>query len=102
MGLDWDPYLTPATIFRRHALQCLDRRSFVITRNGYIGLAPDDAREGDIAALIGGSSTPICLRPEHGHFRWIGAMYLHDLMRGELVEKLTAANGGALTDFEIQ
>jgi len=102
-GVTFDPLLTPAATLRRHALDCLHRRSFVITANGYIGLAPDDAREGDIAALIAGSSTPICLRPENGHFRWVGAMYLHDVMRGGLAEHVMRRRQGAsvLTKFEI-
>jgi hypothetical protein len=96
-GRTFDPLLTPAATLRRHALESLHRRSFVVTENGYLGVAPDDAQEGDIAALIAGSSTPICLRPENGHFRWVGAMYLHDvkpIKRGRLHSFL-------LTKFKI-
>lgn len=90
-----------AASFRRHALQCLDRRSFVIMANGYIGLAPDSALEGDVVALIGGSSTPICLRRDNGRWQWIGAVYLHDVMHGELINKSIEANDGGLKKFEI-
>lgn len=82
-GHAFDPMLTPAATLRRHSLAALHRRSFVITVDGYVGLAPDEVCEGNIIALIGGSSTPVCLRPENGHFKWVGAMYLHGAMRGD-------------------
>ena len=75
----FDPQLSPAATYRRHALEALHRRSFVITENGYIGVAPDGSLEGDLAVLIEGYGVPICLRPQNDNFRWIGAMYLHDV-----------------------
>lgn len=88
-GNVFDPMHTPAATFRRHSLAALHRRSFVITVGGHIGLAPDEACEGDVVALIGGSSTPVCMRPENGHFKWSGAAYLHGLMHGDSIRSNT-------------
>jgi len=93
-GRVFDPFLTPAAILRTHVLRALHRRSFVIVDNGYIGIAPDEAQETDIAVMLAGSSTPICLRPQGSHYKWVGAMYLHGLMREDVHECFSVPEGG--------
>lgn len=99
--LEKDLYRTPPANLRRHVLQSLNRRSFVITDKGHVGVTPNEAQEGDLAVLLGGCSTPVCLRHENGHYRWIGAMYVHGVMAGEIVENLSSADRSALTEFDI-
>lgn len=66
-----------------------------------MGLAPNSALEGDVVAIIGGSSTPICLRRDNDGWMWIGAVYLHDAMVGELACQETELNCDDITLFDI-
>ncbi|KAH7080543.1 heterokaryon incompatibility protein-domain-containing protein [Paraphoma chrysanthemicola] len=100
-GLERDIYRSPPAIFRRHILESLHRRSFVVTTKGHVGLAPDEAEEGDLAVLLGGCSTPVCLRRENGWYRWVGAMYVHGAMAGELVGNSSSMDPCKLSEFEI-
>ena len=60
-------------------------RSFIKTREGYIGLAPRTAVPGDHVCFLLGCSTPILLRPApNNRFRVVGECYVHGLMNGEV------------------
>ena len=66
-------------------------RSFFITKKGYMGLAPPDARPGDAVAVLFGSKVPFVLRPrESGTFELIGETHVQGLMDGQAVEMLQA------------
>ena len=59
-------------------------RSFIKTREGYIGLAPQTAVPGDHVCILLGCSTPILLRPApNNQFQVVGECYVHGLMNGE-------------------
>lgn len=61
-------------------------RSFIITDEGYVGLAPDMSRPGDCIAVLLGCQSPIvlCPRPEHSEeYLVLGECYVHSLMTGE-------------------
>jgi hypothetical protein len=62
-----------------------DRRRFVITERGYLGLAPDQARKGDVVAVLYGGELPMILRPldQIGEFQLVGESYVHGIMGGE-------------------
>lgn len=49
---------TDAAITRPHG------RAFIITRRGYLGLAPRKTRAGDVMAVLRGGSVPFVLRPK--------------------------------------
>ncbi|KAH7095991.1 heterokaryon incompatibility protein-domain-containing protein [Paraphoma chrysanthemicola] len=100
-GLERDMYCSPPAILRRHILESLHRRSFVVTTEGHVGLAPDEAVEGDLAVILGGCSTPVCLRREGGWYRWVGAMYVYGAMAGELVGNGSSIDPCKLEEFEI-
>lgn len=67
---------------------CFDRtcqkRRFMITKNGYLGWAPDNiygsaqdqTLTGDLIAILFGCSTPIVIRPHGEHFQVIGEAYV--------------------------
>lgn len=67
-------------------------RSFIVTEDGRIGLAPGTTRVGDVVAIIGGAHTPFVLRSLTGdgegreRFALIGEAYVHGVMEGEAVE----------------
>jgi hypothetical protein len=52
---------------------------------GYIGLMPESAKEGDEIWLIPGSKVPFVLRKLHpaGAYQFFGEAYVHGIMHGE-------------------
>jgi hypothetical protein len=77
---------------------CFDRtcqkRRFMLTKNGYMGWAPDNiygkakdqTMEGDLIAILFGCSTPIVIRPYGEHFKVVGEAYVQGIMDGEAME----------------
>jgi hypothetical protein len=78
----------------------VNRAMFVSTK-GYIGLAPWNAREGDVVCVLLGGCTPFFLRPVEGthQFTFVGEAYVYGIMGGELFE--SEAGHPDLRDFEI-
>ncbi|KAK3627928.1 hypothetical protein LTR56_018918 [Elasticomyces elasticus] len=76
-------------LFRHCALQHLRDRAFIVTKGGFIGIAPNDARVGDAVALVLGAGTPVVLRPSEGtvgEYEWVGAAWVAGIMSGEMYE----------------
>ncbi|KAH6611867.1 heterokaryon incompatibility protein-domain-containing protein [Boeremia exigua] len=65
-------------------------RVFYVTTNNHFGLAPMVTREGDQVWLPRGAPMPFVLRPlSQGVFKILGQAYLHGVMQGEMVDKMT-------------
>lgn len=74
---------------------CFDRasqkRRFMVTKNGYMGWAPDNiygkanqqTKKGDLIVILFGCSTPIVIRPRGSRFQVIGEAYVQGFMDGE-------------------
>ena len=63
-------------------------RRFFVTDDGYMGLAPGEAGEGDRVTIVYGCSTPVLLRGVTGlgaRWRLVGECYVYGLMDGEAV-----------------
>ncbi|PMD43635.1 hypothetical protein L207DRAFT_510144 [Hyaloscypha variabilis F] len=58
-------------------------RRMVTTEKGYIGMALELSRRGDLVCLLFGCRMPVVLRPEGEYFRFMGECYMHGLMFGE-------------------
>jgi hypothetical protein len=80
-------------------------RRFMLTTKGHFGWAPDDAydyrevnqaRVGDLIAIIYGCSTPLVIRPCGGQFQIVGEAYVEGFMDGEAVGHLHTS------DFQIK
>lgn len=80
-------------------------RSFIFTKGGHMGLAPDWCRPGDAIAIMGGGAVPMVLRPvvevvgQRGDtpvFEVIGEAYVHGVMDGQAFED----NGRTGGDFD--
>lgn len=70
--------------FEKYALG----RRLIITKRGYIGLAPSTAKKDDRVSILFGSEVPIILRKRHsGGFEVVGETYIHGIMEGEVVEE---------------
>ncbi len=67
-------------------------RSFIVTEDGLMGLAPETTRVGDVVAILAGAQTPFVLRSLTGdgegreRFALAGEAYVHGIMGGEAVE----------------
>ena len=71
----------------------LRTRRFIITQEGFLGLAPTDSKRHDLIYLIPGCNVPIVLRPSSDYFLQIaGGCYLHGHMEGEAVECLQSGS----------
>ena len=74
-------------------------KRLVFVYEGYIGMAPHDARKGDIVCLLLGCSIPVVLRERiEGGFRLVGEACVHGIMKGEA---MTKDNEERLQDFCI-
>lgn len=58
------------------ALLCCGDRAFIQTHEGYIVLAPAEARPGDVVAIFLGCSNPMVLRPKEGRYSIIGESFV--------------------------
>jgi hypothetical protein len=100
-GLNADMDLSFPYKNNRHLkLQECRLRRFFISHNMYMGLAPDDARYGDLICILFGCSLPVVLRQVGDHYIFIGAAYFHGWMKGEAV-KLYQEGKLPLQDFNI-
>lgn len=81
-----------AELTKRIHKACANRALFV-TAKGYIGLAPWNACEGDVVAILLGGKTPYLLRPCHSGpaYEFVGETYLHGLMEGEAMDPATSS-----------
>ncbi|MCJ1389269.1 hypothetical protein MMC18_002125 [Xylographa bjoerkii] len=62
----------------------MKERVFFTTRGGYIGLAPEAAKESDVVCVVLGGEVPYIVRPrENGHYLYVGECYVHGLMDGQ-------------------
>ncbi|KFG84121.1 hypothetical protein MANI_000736 [Metarhizium anisopliae] len=71
---------------RRIRRACAHRAMFV-TRRGYLGLAPWNAKDSDIVCILKGGKTPYLLRliPAGSVYQVIGEAYVYGIMGGEAV-----------------
>jgi len=65
-------------------IETIDRRSFLTTEYGHIGLGPLEAQVNDRICIILGCPVPLVLRPYmNGQYRIVGSSYVHGFMNGE-------------------
>lgn len=67
-------------------------RRFIVTEQGFYGLGPQLVREGDIVAVIPGLRVPFILRSVQQKYKWVGAAYVHGIMRGEVLDERDPLN----------
>lgn len=88
-----------ACVRRIHSV-CAHRR-LLVTKRGYLGLAPWNADVGDVVAVLHGGDTPFLLRPgnEPGVYTFVGECFVHGIMGGEALAWENAI--AAARDFRI-
>lgn len=65
---------------------CTGRRLF-FTQEGVLGLGPMEMETGDILCVLFGGNVPFILRPEGGHYSFVGECYIEGLMKGQAIER---------------
>ncbi|KAE9362607.1 hypothetical protein N431DRAFT_433633 [Stipitochalara longipes BDJ] len=62
--------------------------SFFVSRQGYMGLLPFAAEEGDYICILYGCAVPLIVRPTSSGTILIGEAYVYGMMCGEMIEKV--------------
>lgn len=63
-------------------------RSFFVTQEGYMGLAPRSAKKGDLICVLLGCSVPVIIRNIGTNYLVVGDTYVYGMMLGEMVEEV--------------
>ncbi|KAI1206535.1 HET-domain-containing protein [Annulohypoxylon truncatum] len=102
-------FMKRVTEFDNHILKTTVRRRFVISRKGYMGLAPSGVEIGDHICILAGGKVPFIVRAvQHNDSqatsrfvcRLLGDSYIHGLMDGEAM-KLVDDGVLKVEDFEL-
>ena len=84
---DLIPDCSPGAHERRYldfVLTYCEGRSFITTREGYIGLAPKATKPGDQICVLLGCTMPLVIRPSSGlQYKVVGECHVHGLQEGE-------------------
>lgn len=72
-----------------NSTQTLERR-LAVTAQGHVGMAPLCARKHDFVCVLFGCSVPVVLRLREDDlsYEFVGEMYLHGFMDGEVIDQL--------------
>lgn len=70
--------------------QMTEKRSFIMTDNGYMGLAPVGTEVGDEVVLFLSCPVPLVLRRQADKFQVMGDTYIYGLMEGQVFERIGA------------
>jgi len=92
---NWPPFFR-AWLFHRKLSNILAQEGMVLVRcdgtYSGLGVAPRDAKSGDIVSLISGVSMPVILRKSQGGFKFIGPIFLPGTMNGEVWNNIDKDN----------
>ena len=76
-------YSSETSTLQQEAALNTYQRTFLATKDGYMGIGPRWAQPGDSIALISGLNIPFIVRKEGQHYRLLGPVYIHGIMQGE-------------------
>ncbi|MCJ1256837.1 hypothetical protein MMC24_004662 [Lignoscripta atroalba] len=65
-------------------VEAIENRRFYVTREGFMGLGPSEAQEGDVVCVLQGAHVPFVLRKVEDHHVLVEECYLHGFMNGEV------------------
>ncbi|KAF4339372.1 heterokaryon incompatibility (het-6OR allele) [Fusarium beomiforme] len=66
------------------------------TKSGNFGVGPLNMRVGDILVVLFGAEVPFLVRPQRHGYSVVGECYVHNLMHGEILDKIASDPDGAL------
>ncbi|EXM17742.1 Heterokaryon incompatibility [Fusarium oxysporum f. sp. vasinfectum] len=101
VDLPGDIYTIPQDFFRCSLLlnRRTVRRCLATTRKGYLALAPQETKPGDLLCVLYGGQLPFVLRNSGSYFELIGEAYVHGIMDGESINSSNIRN--MEQEFEI-
>lgn len=74
---------TESELYLSYVSWAMRGRSFLVTKDGYIGLAPQAVEPGDQICIVLGCDAPLILRPDEiGRRSVVGECYIHGLVDG--------------------
>lgn len=86
-----DPAAPGPALFQKslvaNMMQSTCARTLVLTKKGYLGLGPTNARKGDLVCILYGCSVPVIIRKYGQGHRYVGESYIHGLMDGAAVDQ---------------
>ena len=69
-------------------METLNKKAFIVTERGFLGMAPKMAREGDAVCILQGGHVPFVARPKgEGYWEFVGKCYVHGIMNGKVVKE---------------
>lgn len=74
--------------FTEETISAATARTFFVTQNGYMGLAPRFAKKGDLICVLLGCSVPIIIRKVEANYVVVGDAYIYGMMQGEMMEEV--------------
>lgn len=74
------------SVFVTNMYDSAQRRCVFETKNGWVGLGPEDTRCGDVAVVLFGGRVCFMLRPRGPHYQLVGDCYVQNAMHGQLIE----------------
>ncbi|KAL7919416.1 heterokaryon incompatibility domain-containing protein [Trichoderma austrokoningii] len=63
------------------------RKRLMVTEQGFVGMAPSQAKRGDVVCVLYGCRVPVLLRCEGDVYRFVGECYIDGFMNGEIFER---------------
>lgn len=88
---DWDDYESlrkdPDVLALFYHAGHWKSRCFFITKEGWLGMAPEGTQPGDVVSVILGCQFPLVLRRQDDDHRWkvVGACHAHGFMSGQAI-----------------
>ncbi|KAI0192093.1 heterokaryon incompatibility protein-domain-containing protein [Xylaria flabelliformis] len=82
--------------FRDSVATALGKRALFTTASRLRGIGPETMNEGDVVCVLYGANVPYILRyhVESDAYLVIGECYVHEIMRGEMVQRLSQPDSG--------
>jgi hypothetical protein len=93
--------LTIREVEERMNFSCKGRRLF-LTKDGYLGLGPEQTKDGDLACILFGSPVPCVLRKVDDHYVFIGESFVYSMMDGEFLAARLKDDPDVWNEFEIR
>ncbi|KAL6890813.1 heterokaryon incompatibility domain-containing protein [Trichoderma evansii] len=63
------------------------RKRLMVTEQGFVGMAPSQAKKDDIVCVLYGCRVPVLLRSYGDHYKFIGECYVDGFMDGEIFDQ---------------
>ena len=98
-----DLNLYPVDYLRDWFLDVVSGRNVLLTSKGCYGIGPWGTNRDDIVVVVPGFKMPVILRkrPLGESYQLVGVAYIHGIMRGEFMERVSENSGFVLNTYVI-